>query len=136
MDCVIAFATVGITFELIENITYGMRSGVAGAIARAICPGHFIFGVIMGYLYGKYRVSGQKKFLVLCYAVPVVLHTIMDMFLQSADLGKPYLYLALATAIAFIAGTVVTVIKVLRWQKNKTLDVPLIEAQENNIDEK
>lgn len=128
MDCVIAFATVGITFQLIENIVYGMRSGVAGAIARAICPGHFIFGVIMGYLYGKYRVSGQKKFLVLCYAVPVVLHTIMDMFLQSADLGKPYLYLAAATAIIFIAAIVVTVIKVLRWQKNKTLDVPLIGA--------
>lgn len=28
------------------------------------------------------------------------------------------------------AGTVVMVIKVLRWQKNKTLDVPLIGASE------
>lgn len=127
MDCVVAFATVGITFQLIENIAYGMRGGVAAALARAFAPGHFIFGVIMGYFYGKYRVSGQKKYCVLCYAVPVILHTAVDAFLQSADLGKPYLYMALAAAILFVVAAVVTVCRVLQWQKNRTLDIPVAE---------
>ena len=123
MDCVIAFATVGITFGFIENISYGMRSGAAGAIARAVAPGHFIFGVIMGFFYGRFLVSGQKKYCVLCCVVPVVIHTITNAFLQSADLGKTYLYLAFASAVFLIVTAAVTVIRVLRWQKNKTLDV-------------
>lgn len=127
MDCVIAFATVGITFGFIENIWYGMRSGLAGAIARAIAPGHFILGVIMGYFYGKFRVSGQKKYLVLCYAVPVLIHTITNSFYQSVSLSRVNLYLGAASAIFFIVGGIVTVIKVFRWQKNKTLDIPVAE---------
>ena len=47
MDCVIAFATVGITFQLIENIYYGMSGGPVASLARAIAPGHFVFGIIM-----------------------------------------------------------------------------------------
>lgn len=129
MDCVIAFATAGITFQLIENMSYGMSSGPAGAIARAVAPGHFVFGVIMGYYYGKFRVSGQKKHLVLCYAVPVVIHTIFDVFLQSADLGKAYLYMAAAAALIFFATAVITVVKVIHWQKNNALDIPVNTAQ-------
>lgn len=125
MDCVIAFATVGITFELIENISYGMRGGLVAALARAVSPGHFIFGVIMGYFYGKYRVSGQKKYCLLCYIVPVAFHTIINSFLQSADLGLVYRYLALAAAIVFVAAAIVTVCKVFRWKKNGKLNEPV-----------
>ena len=82
-----------------------------------------------GYFYGKYRVTGQKKYCILCYAVPVVLHTAVAVFLQSADLGRPYLYMAAAAAILFVAAAVVTVCKVLRWQKNKSLDIPVAEQQ-------
>lgn len=128
MDCVIAFATVGITFQLIENISYGMRGGLAAAIARAIAPGHFVFGVIMGYFYGKYRVSGQKKYLWLCYVIPVIFHTFVDVFLQSVSLGKVYYYLAIATAIVFVISAVVTVCKVIGWQKKGSLDIPVIAA--------
>lgn len=127
MDCVIAFATVGITFGFIENIWYGMRSGLAGAIARAIAPGHFILGVIMGYFYGKYRVSGQKKYLVLCYAVSVLIHTITNSFYQSVSLSRVNLYLGAASAIFFIVGGIVTVIKVFKWQNNRTLDIPVAQ---------
>ena len=52
------------------------------------------------------------------------------MFLQSADLGKTHLYLAAATAIIFIVATIVTVVKILRWQKNKALDVLLTAVEE------
>ena len=131
MDCVTAFATVGITFQLIENIYYGMSGGPVAALARAIAPGHFILGIIMVYFYGKFRVTGEKKYCVICYAVPVLIHTIVDAFLQSVSLSRVHLYLGAASALFFIVTAVVLVCKVFSWQKNRTLDIQISKGQNN-----
>ena len=61
MDAVICFAVVGITFEFLENIVFGLNSDFLSALMRSIAAAHTVFGVIMGYFYGKYRVTGEKK---------------------------------------------------------------------------
>ena len=38
--------------------------------------------------------------------------------------------MGLAAAIFLVVSTIVTVIKVLRWQKNKTLDIPIAIAEQ------
>lgn len=64
MDSVVAFAFVGITFEMIENVAFG-GAEILNVIVRALAPAHFVFGVIMGYFWGKYLVTGLKRYRVL-----------------------------------------------------------------------
>ena len=124
MDCVIAFSVVGITFELLENIAFGLHSGLLDAFLRALAAGHFIFGTIMGYFFGKYRVTGQKKYCWLSLFVPVIYHTVTNS-IMGADLSAMPVFLINATAISHMVVALILVILVLRWQKNKTLDVPV-----------
>lgn len=128
MDCVIAFSVVGITFDFIENMVYGMSSGLAGALARAFTPGHFILGAIMGYYYGKYRVTGFRKYLCLCFIVPVAFHTVTNAFLQSVSLGRTFLILGIVSAAIMFIAFIVAIVIVLIWQKNKKLDVTVIQS--------
>ena len=125
MDCVVSFAIVGITFEFLENIVFGMDSDFISAFMRSVAAAHFVFGVIMGWFYGKYRVTGQKKNLWLSVWVPVVYHTVTNALIASATYSKVLDVLGTAAAISHIVAAVIAVIIVLLWQKNKTLDVPV-----------
>ena len=130
MDSVIAFAVVGITFELIENIAFGMDSELIAALARALAPAHFVFGVIMGYFFGKYRVTGRKKYCWLSFLVPFLYHTVTNAFIGSMSLNHVFRVVGMAVAISHIAVSVVTVIVIFYWQKNRILDVPVQQKQE------
>ena len=125
MDAVIAFAVVGITFELLENIVFGLNSDFLSALVRAVGSAHFVFGVIMGWFYGKYLVTGRKKDLWLSFTVPVVYHTVTNALMASMELSKVFNVLGSISGISHMVATVVTVILVIRWQKNRTLDVPV-----------
>lgn len=127
MDCVICFAIVGITFEFIENIAFGMDSDFLSALVRSVGCAHFIFGVIMGWFYGKYRVTGQKKYCLLSLVVPVLYHTFTNSFMASIDTTQILTVLGEASGISHIVVTVLTVIIVIRWQKSGKLNVPVLQ---------
>ncbi len=125
MDAVIAFSFVGITFELIENIVFGMSTDLIAAIFRSLAPAHFVFGTIMGYFYGKYLVSGQKKYRWLSLAVPVIYHTITNALIDSIDMNGIIHFVGIGTSISHIAAGAITVIIIIHLQKNKILDIPI-----------
>lgn len=79
LDAIIAAVAVGVGFTLLEDITY-LFDG-AGTILRAFVPGHLLFQGIMGYYYGKARVTKQFKYHVLSLVVPILVHTLFDMFI-------------------------------------------------------
>ena len=130
MDSVAAFAIVGITFEFLENIAFGMDSDFLSALMRAVASAHFVFGVIMGYYYGKYLVKRQKKYLWLSFWIPFIYHTVTNALIASAPLNRALDVLGTATAISHIVAVVLTVILVFRWQKKRMLD---IQIQNDNI---
>ncbi|MCR5447865.1 MAG: PrsW family intramembrane metalloprotease [Solobacterium sp.] len=125
MDCAAVFAVVGITFEMLENVLYGAGSSIVSIIARALAPAHFAFGVVMGYFYGKYLISKQKKYRLLSVAIPVALHTLSNAFAMSMDLGPFFHVLGTVSGISRIVFSLAAVIIVIRWQKNRTLDIPI-----------
>lgn len=125
MDSVVAFAIVGITFELLENIAFGADSDILNAFLRALASAHFVFGVIMGYYYGKYLVTGKKRYHLLSFFVPVIYHSLGNGFMSTMELSTINYVLGVVFSISFIITAVLAVIIVLRWQKNKTLDVPI-----------
>ncbi len=125
MDCVAVFALTGITFEMLENVIYGMDTDLISVLIRAITPAHFAFGVVMGYFYGKYLLSMDKKYNRLSIAVPVILHTLSNAFAQSMDLNRFYYILGTVSGMCRVALSMLAVFIVIRWQRNRTLDIPV-----------
>ncbi|MCR4717557.1 MAG: PrsW family intramembrane metalloprotease [Lachnospiraceae bacterium] len=86
LSAIIAAITVGAGFTLLEDVEF-VVSG-AGSFVRAFLPCHLIFQLIMGYFYGKACVTKEKKYHVLSICVPIVCHTLFDMFLVAM---KPFM---------------------------------------------
>ena len=135
MDAVICFTVVGLTFQVLENLLYGGQYGFITAVIRNLAPGHFIFGVIMGWFYGKYLITGEKKYRIQSILWPALIHTLYDTALKmmpaaeegAAETASDTIFIILgllAFAAAFISAIVI-VVKLVRWQKKGTLDVPV-----------
>ncbi|MGM9927705.1 MAG: glutamic-type intramembrane protease PrsW [Bacillus sp. (in: firmicutes)] len=84
-DGVVYSSAVSLGFASLENILYLIANGVEFAIGRAFLPvsSHALFGVIMGYYFGKGKFSKQKKryYLFLAFFIPFILHGIYDYIL-------------------------------------------------------
>ena len=125
MDAVIAFAIVGITFELLENIAFGAGSDILSAFMRALASAHFAFGVIMGYFYGKYLVTGKKRYHLLSFLVPLLYHSVANGLMTSMNLSRINYIIGVSFSISYIVAAAAAVILVLIWQKKKTLDIQI-----------
>ena len=79
LDVIIAAVAVAIGFVLLEDLEF-IVSG-SGTILRALFPMHILFQAIMGYYYGKARMTKKFRYHVLSLAVPVLCHTAYDMFI-------------------------------------------------------
>ena len=132
MDSVICFTVVGLVFQILENFLYGGQYGVITAIFRNLAPGHFIFGVIMGWYYGKYMITGENTYRFQCILWPALIHTLYDTALNlmsnyDADAGTGKIYIAMGL-LAFVGAFVMAVtiiVKLVRWHKDGKLDTPI-----------
>ncbi|MCR5008591.1 MAG: PrsW family intramembrane metalloprotease [Oribacterium sp.] len=67
LDVVFLGALAGLGFELYEDIMYS-GNGLGVVLLRLLTPFHFVFGVLMGYLYGKaMRGRNIKKSICMVY---------------------------------------------------------------------
>lgn len=140
MDAVICFALVALSFELFENLLYGGENGVITAIIRNLTPLHFCCGVIMGWYFGKSLVSGEKKYRRAAILAPTLIHTLYDTALNlmpmgesdAAELSTSEVLFILFGLLAFLAAmilSIVVVVKLVRWKKKGTLNVPVQKAE-------
>ena len=139
LDSVIAAVVVGIGFALLEDIEYALGGGAN--FLRALLPAHVLFQAVMGYYYGKARVENNSLYEVLSFAVPVLLHTLVDWFLismmsiiQGVDLTNitsesvanlpyfnyaiPLIICAAAVMIFTFIALIVTFRKIHQWSAN------------------
>lgn len=65
-------------FATVENVLYLLTFGIDTAFIRAILPvsSHALFGVVMGYYFGKSKFAYEKKqqYLLLALVAPIILH--------------------------------------------------------------
>lgn len=85
-DGIVYGASISLGFATLENILYLLSNGLEYAFGRAIFPvsSHALFGVIMGYYFGKAKFDKQNKkvkWLVYSFAIPFVLHGLYDYIL-------------------------------------------------------
>ena len=78
-DTVIACILVGMGFTVLENVEYALAG--SANLLRVLFPCHLLFQFYMGYYYGKARVTKKPVYHVLSLLVPILWHTVFDMFI-------------------------------------------------------
>lgn len=78
-DGILYGAAVSLGFATVENILYLLSFGLNTAFLRALLPvsSHALFGVVMGYYFGKSKFSlkdNSKQYLFISLIIPVSLH--------------------------------------------------------------
>ena len=88
MDGIVYAVCVSLGFAALENILYlfsNEESYLSVGIARAIfaIPGHFCFGIMMGYYYSlaKFYSMNRKRNTILMLVVPILIHGLYDSIL-------------------------------------------------------
>ena len=89
MDGIVYATFVSLGFACIENILYVLDGGIGTGIMRAIIsvPGHFLFGVLMGYFLSlaKFNPKGKLFYILLSILVPAFVHGLFDWLLMAAN---------------------------------------------------
>ena len=92
MDGIVYAVCVSLGFAALENIMYlfsNAEAYLSVGITRAMfaVPGHFCFGILMGYYYSlaKFYPKAPKKNKVLILVAPILVHGLYDSILFTAD---------------------------------------------------
>lgn len=107
MDGIVYATFVSLGFACTENIMYVFSNGFGTGVMRAIIsvPGHFLFGVLMGYFFGLAKFSNEKTLLLLLsFLVPACAHGLFDWLLFALDHVSSFGMAVIITL--FIAGDI------------------------------
>ena len=124
MDALLCFAVTAIGFQLSEDIQYS-SGNVLTAIYRALTPYHFTFAAIMGYYYGLAKTSGKKFYMFLAIFIPSLIHTLFDFSINATQHEDMYFLLFIAMTILLTVLTILMIVKIRKWNKNRKLDVEI-----------
>lgn len=85
-DGILYGAATSLGFATVENVLYLLSFGINTAFLRAVLPvsSHALFGVVMGYYFGKSKFVRNEKaqeFLMLSFFFPVSLHIMYNSIL-------------------------------------------------------
>ncbi|ARF15461.1 glutamic-type intramembrane protease PrsW [Sporosarcina ureae] len=89
-DGILYGASVSLGFATVENILYLLSFGLDTAFIRALLPvsSHALFGVVMGYYFGKAKfsaVSEKAKWITVAFLAPFLLHVLYNSILFTYD---------------------------------------------------
>lgn len=88
-DGIVYATAVALGFATVENILYIAANGVDTAFFRAVFPvtSHALFGVVMGYYFGKakFNHSHRYRYLFAAFALPYLLHSFYNLILLLLD---------------------------------------------------
>ena len=108
MDGVVYASCVALGFAALENILYlasNFDAWVSVGIARALLsvPGHFFFGILMGYYYSlvRFSISPSMKNKCMVLLAPILAHGIYNSLLFTMDIVPS---LSLVLMVVFLFG--------------------------------
>ena len=123
MDAIVYGVLISLGFATLENFNYVYYSNIEGVTSQDIAwvrsysaiPMHGLCGVIMGFYFGQYTFSADKKYLGLAIIVPIIFHGSYN-FLVSFN----FLYALLIIIIGFIFALILhRNLKLAQKQKTK-----------------
>ncbi|MBR2067436.1 MAG: PrsW family intramembrane metalloprotease [Solobacterium sp.] len=93
---------IGTAFGLIEDIPYAIGASPMVMIVRGITMGHVGYGFLMGYYYGKKLYTGNRKYGIMAFMIPFLLHGLYDFSLSEELLAANDNFAFLAVNLAFL----------------------------------
>lgn len=91
-DGIIYAVMVSMGFAALENIMYlfSYESWISVGIVRALIsvPGHFFFGILMGYFYSLAYFTKDKKYYVWVLLAPILAHGLFDTLLFTSQISE------------------------------------------------
>ena len=94
---------VGLGFECIENVVFSIGTGVIEMFIKGISLGHAGYGFIMGWFYGKMQKTGKKKYGILSFIVPWLLHGFYDFGLSEELLALNDNFAIISVSLAVVS---------------------------------
>lgn len=96
-DGIVYCVFISLGFATTENLGYVLLSGYHTAWIRSITavPAHALFGVCMGYYFGKAKFKKDKSsmYLLLAFCIPFLLHGIYDFILFAKNMKLMLLFI-------------------------------------------
>ena len=107
-DGIIYATFIGLGFACVENIGYVYQFGMGTAVVRALLsvPGHFLFGVVMGYFFSlaKFQPAKRGTYLLSGLLLAMLIHGLFDWpLMASKDLNSG---IAIIIYVFFIIGDI------------------------------
>lgn len=88
-DGIVYAVSISLGFATVENILYLFANGIEYAFTRALFPvsSHALFGVIMGYHFGKAKMNNRYVYwnIILALLIPLTLHGSYNFMLSVTD---------------------------------------------------
>ena len=124
IDAVACAAIIGLAFQVVEDLYYASGS-VLLAVFRALTPLHFVFGLIMGYYFAQYKITGRKWDGVKALLLPILAHGIYDSGINILKVDDSYLPITLIILGLSLALMVYVILRFRRLVKDGTLAEPI-----------
>ncbi|AXI09363.1 PrsW family intramembrane metalloprotease [Oceanobacillus zhaokaii] len=106
-DGIVYAVAISLGFASLENVLYLFTNGIEYAMLRAFFPvsSHALFGVIMGYYFGKAKLTNfhTRWNIFLALFIPFILHGIYNYILKSLASSWSYYLIPFMILLWFIA---------------------------------
>ena len=118
-DLVAYMVIIGTAFGLIEDIPYAVGASPMVMIVRGLTMGHVGYGFLMGWFYGKRTFTGEKKYGVVGFLLPWLLHGLYDFSLSEELLAVSdnFAFLGVSLAVLDIVLLILMIRFFVRSQK-------------------
>src|SRR5699024_7816368 len=105
-DGIVYATAISLGFATSENALYLLSNGIQYAFTRALFPvsSHALFGVIMGYHFGKAKLDTRLRCwnMMLALCIPCLLHGVYNYILESVQTNWVYILVPFMILLWFI----------------------------------
>ena len=124
LDWIVFMAISALGFTIMESIVYMFSSSIIQILVRGITVGHLAYGLIMGYFLGKARYTGEKKWSILGFALPMLIHGTYNFSLSDTAPDGGIIALLLAAADMVVVILMMSRIK-KKYREDEKYTTPL-----------
>lgn len=122
---------IGTTFGLVEDIPYAIGASPVMMLIRGITMGHLGYGFLMGWFYGKRLYTDKKRYGVIAYMLPFLIHGLYDFSLspELLELNDNFAVIAVLLALTDVVLLILTIRFFIRSRKIEHYNRPLIASE-------
>ena len=130
-DVTLIMTIIGFGFQCIESVVYCFSSSIISMAIRGIDMGHAEYGYLMGWYYGKYLKTREKKYAIYSFVIPWFLHGLYDFSLcdELIEFNDNFVFLPFLLTFIGILFVIVIIWFVKKKKEDREFTRPLPKTQ-------